>query len=111
MADPEGKKPDATRRTDNAFIGKVVPDPANPVALMRLTGYRGPSSDAGHTRLYFDSSISSYADIPDADIVHELPVPPEADPLGAVSLWIKRNSKLNIQASKQPGGEAPMFGQ
>ena len=111
MADTEGKKPDATRRTDSSFIGKAVPDPANPQPLMRLTGYRGASSEAGQTRLYLDSSISSYVDIPDADIVYELPVPPEADPLGAVNLWVKRSSKLNVQASKQQGGDATMFGQ
>src|SRR5258705_6384584 len=111
MADTEGKKPVATRRTEGSFIGKAVPDPANPQPLMRLTGYRGASSEAGQTRLYLDSSISSYVDIPDADIVYELPVPTEADPLGAVNLWVKRNSKLNFQASKQQGGEPSMFGQ
>src|SRR5690242_6416099 len=111
MADPEGKKPDAARRMDNPFIGKAVPDPANPQPLIRLTGYRGASSEAGHTRLYLDSNISSHVDIPDGDIVHELPVPVEADPLGAVTLWVKRNSKFNFQATKQQGGDSSMFGQ
>lgn len=112
MPEPEGKKPDAARRTDiNPFIGKVAPDPAHPQPLMRLTGYRGASSEAGHTRLYLDANISGYVDIPDADIVHELPVPHEVDPLGAVSLWVKQNSKLNFQASKSVGGDPSMFGQ
>jgi len=112
MPEPEGKKPDAARRTDvNPFIGKVAPDPANPQPLVRLTGYRGASSEAGHTRLYLDANISGYVDIPDADVVHELPVPHEVDPLGAVSLWVKQNSKLNFHASKTTGGDPSMFGQ
>src|SRR5215470_17680308 len=109
MAD-EGKKPEAGRRAEAGLIGKLVQDPANPESLMRITGYRGASSEAGHVRLYLDPDISSYVDIPEADVVHEQHIPAETDPLGAVTLWVKRSSKLNFKTTQQ-GGQQAMLGQ
>ncbi len=100
MADAENKKPDSGRRHDT-FISKIVADPANPPQLIRLGGYKGASSEAGHVRLYANPELSFYSDIPEGDILYETPVPADADPLGAVVLFVKRDSKIISSQSKQ----------
>ncbi|MDE3167668.1 MAG: hypothetical protein KGN36_17840, partial [Acidobacteriota bacterium] len=107
MADQD-KKPDARRPAEN-FVAKLVPDPANPPGLMRLAGYRGASSVEGHVRLYGNPDLSVYWDVPEADVAYEQPVPADTDPLGAVVLWIKRDSKIMTNLSQQEqGGQPPM---
>src|SRR5262245_1723917 len=96
----------ASRRSENAFVAKVVTDPANPPDLARLHGYRGASSEAGHTRLYADADLSAWTDIPEGDVVYEAPVPAEVDPLGAVIVWIKRDAKIQ---TKTKSGSGAMF--
>src|SRR5258706_4877318 len=107
-------KPEAKRPPDN-FVAKLVPDPANPPNVIRMTGYRGASPQEGSIRLYGNPDLSVYWDIPEADILHEQPVPQDADPLGAVTLWVKRDSKMTSNLSQQApgsqqasGGEQPM---
>jgi len=112
MADAENKKPDAGRRQDS-FISKVVADPANPPQLIRLGGYKGASSEAGHVRLYANAELSFYSDIPEGDVLYETPVPADTDPLGGVFLFVKRDSKIISSQSKQEsqpsgGGTEPM---
>ena len=104
MADSESKKPDtaradARRQPDN-FVSKLVPDPANPPDLIAspVTVARHPRK--GSTRLYANPELSLYYDIPEGDIAFEQPVPADADPLGAVTLWVKRDSKLMSNAQQ-----------
>jgi hypothetical protein len=112
MPDPENKKPDTkpeARRPAETFVSKLVPDPANPPNVIRMTGYRGASSQEGSIRLYVNPELSVYWDIPEGDVLFEQPVPHDADPLGAVTLWVKRDSKMTSNVSQQPsGGEQPM---
>src|SRR5690242_2420485 len=102
MAD-ESKKPDANRpegrRQGENFVARLVPDPANPPDLMRLSGYRGASSEEGSVRLYGNPELSFYWDIPEGDIVYEQSVPQDTDPLGAVVLWLKRDSKMTFRSA------------
>jgi len=114
MADAESKKPqegrsDARKQGDN-FVAKLVPDPAKPPDLIRLTGYRGASNQEGSVRLYGNAELSIYWDIPEGDVLYEQPVPSDADPLGAVTLWIKRDSKIVSNQSQQAqGGQQSMY--
>lgn len=98
MPDPENKKPS---RPADTFVSKIVTDPANPPDLTRLVGYKGASSEPNCTRLYLNPELNAYADIQDSDIVHEEPVPTSADPLGAVTLWVKRDAKLSPRSTQQ----------
>src|SRR5258706_11800163 len=119
MADSENKKPDKpdspkpespkshpVRHPADNFVSKLVPDPANPPDVIRLTGYPGASSQEGHIRLYANPELTTYWDIPEADVLYEKPVSPTVDPLGAVTLWIKRDSAIVSHAGKQGGDQA-----
>ena len=101
MADAEGKRPN---RPGDHFVSKIVSDPANPPEMVRLTGYRGASAEKAHIRLYANPELSVYWDIPEADVLYEQAVPLETDPLGSVTVWVKRDSKFI--PNKPKGAEA-----
>jgi hypothetical protein len=75
------------------FIARIVKDPANPPQTAMLTGYLGASSEKGHTRLYFDPSLSSYVEIPDDAILHSQDSG-EAGGLGGSHVWVRRDAEL-----------------
>jgi hypothetical protein len=78
------------------FVAKVRPSPDTNEQVQFLTGYVGRSSKRGHIRLYVDATLSTYIEIPTADILHALPKTKEEDPLGGSRLWVKKESKLAV---------------
>ena len=89
---------------DAAFIGRVVDDPANPTPTRLLTGWLGDAGEAGYRRLYADAELSSYVDIPEDAILYTEAIR-DAQPAGAVFVWIKRDA-----AVKQGGSAASRAG-
>jgi hypothetical protein len=85
MADETSKNAD--------FIGRVVGDAKNPPETRMLTGWFGDSGEDGYRRLYTDAELSSYVDIPDDDILYTEPIR-DAQPAGAVLVWIKRDAAV-----------------
>jgi len=90
-------EPRGTRRDD--FVAKIVKDPKQPPQAIVLTGFLGDSSEAGHTRLYFDQTLSRYVDLPDTGILHAEPLPKEHSPLGGHTVWVDRNAELATRAA------------
>jgi hypothetical protein len=79
------------------FVHKIVPDPANVPNVMRLVGYPGASSEANHERLYLTPDLSTYIEVPSEDVLHQMRMPADQDPLGAVVLWVKRDASLKYK--------------
>ena len=102
MAEAEPKGPN--RPAEN-FVSKIVQDPAHPPDVIRLTGYKGAAAEKKHIRLYANPELSVYWDIPETDVLYEQAVPTGTDPLGAVTLWIKQDSKI---MPKMKGAEQAM---
>jgi hypothetical protein len=75
------------------FVAQIVKDPANPPQTTLLSGYVGASSEAGHTRLYFDPGLTNYVEIPDDAILHHQDVD-EPGGLGGTHLWVRRDAEL-----------------
>src|SRR5215831_3706359 len=73
---------------------KIVTDPANPPDAVLLVGIQGASSEAGHTRLYFDPQFSNYIDIPDNALLHSQDIPADQSPFGQSYVWVKREALL-----------------
>ena len=82
-----------TPRMDD-FVSKIVTDPKNPPHTLLLKGFIGASSEEGHVRLYFDSELSDYIEIPEAAILHSQEVPKEKSPIGGSYVWIQRDAVL-----------------
>lgn len=76
------------------FVSKIVTDPKNPPNTLLLKGYIGASSEEGHIRLYLDSELSDYMEIPEAAILYSQDIPKEKSPVGGSYLWIQRDATL-----------------
>ncbi len=76
------------------FVAKIVTDPKNPPNTLLLKGFIGASSEKGYIRLYFDSELSDYIEIPETAVLHSLNVPPEKSPVGGSYVWIQRDASL-----------------
>ncbi|MBI3650016.1 MAG: hypothetical protein HY231_03085 [Acidobacteria bacterium] len=83
-----------TKPRKENFVSKIVKNPDSPPDTLLLRGYLGESSEAEHTRLYFDATLSSYVEIPDDAILHEEDVPKEQSPLGESFVWIKQDAEV-----------------
>ena len=92
MAEESGRKASGPRMDD--FVRRVVPDPNNPPNALLLSGYLGESSEEGHTRLYFDTSLSTYVEIPNDAILHTEPIPESSSSLGGSYIWINRDAEV-----------------
>lgn len=62
--------------------------------MLLLTGYLGASSEANHTRLYFDAALSNYVEIPDDAILHTQDISTDASSLAGTNVWIKKDAVL-----------------
>src|SRR6266481_3275541 len=87
MADDKSLKHDA-------LVSRIVGDPAQPADTIWLTGFLGPSSEAGHTRVYSDPSFETYVDVPTDAIIHTEPLPKDQSPLGGSYVWIKKDAEV-----------------
>jgi len=82
-----------TPRMDD-FVSKIVTDPKNPPNTILLRGFIGASSEEDYVRLYLDSELSDYMEIPEAAILYSQDVPKEKSPLGGSYLWIQRDASM-----------------
>jgi len=94
MNPPSDKKGDDLRSLRADWVGKVVRDPATPPGATTLVGYLGDSSKGDHVRVYLDHELSSFVDVPTADVLHAQRLPAEQSPLGEVIVWVKRDAKF-----------------
>jgi hypothetical protein len=81
--------------------GKGRPGPEKSGRILALDGVLGASTDSKQTRIYWDPSLSSYADIDTADIIHAEPLPKEQSPLGGSYIWVKRSAEVSVSAGGQ----------
>lgn len=88
------------QRGQSDFVAKLVTDPANPPETDVFTGYPGQSSQDKHARFYLDIALSQHIDVPEEDILLQMPVPDDTSGLGSVMVWVKKDAKL------QHGGPA-----
>lgn len=85
--DPDPKREDRS--------SKPPSDPAQPPEAIVLTGYVEPRGRAGYVRLYLDTSLRSYIDVPEPDIRHRERVAGEESSVGPrTTLWIRRGALL-----------------
>ena len=82
-----------TPRMDD-FVAKIVTDPRNPPNTLLLKGYIGASSEEGHVRLYLDSELSDYVEVPEAAILHSQDIPKDKSPIGGSYVWIQRDATV-----------------
>jgi hypothetical protein len=89
---------DTSKLRYDDFISNVQPDPAKPESTIMLSGFvgRGPE---GHARVYPDPTLGTWYDIPEADVLHSIPIADSK--LGGSYIWVRASSEI------KPGSAAP----
>jgi hypothetical protein len=95
MAEQTGSK----LRYDD-FIANVIPDPAKVEPTLLLSGFVGRGGADGSVRIYPEPSLNKWLDVPEADIVHSMPIPDS--PLGGSHVWVKRSAEIRPGAAAAP---------
>jgi len=91
---------------EEEFIKNLVPDPSLPPDVMLLSGFSGRSSRPGHWRLYLTPEVTSFIDIPEADIVHSQPLDKNQNPLGGTLVWVRRGADLKTTSTASRESQA-----
>jgi hypothetical protein len=74
------------------FIAKLVPDPAKVEPTLLLSGFVGRGAAEGTVRIFPEPSLGTWYDVPEADIVHSMPIPDS--PLGGSHIWVRRDAPI-----------------
>jgi len=91
------------------FIREFVTDPANVPDVACLYGYLGQSTEEGHERLYQTPSLTPYIEIPAKAILRRQKAAREDDPLGGVTLWVRRDANLIYKMTPTAQAQASYF--
>ncbi len=81
-------------KNETSFISSLVSDPDKVPDMIFLSGFVGPSSLQGYTRLYLNVVLSEYFEIPQDAVLHSLRLPAASNFLGETALWIKKDAEL-----------------
>jgi len=82
---PDEEKKPGESLSQHQFVGQVRPDPsAPPSAVVYLEGLAGNSDREGWVRLYFNRSLTYYAEFRREDVVFTEPIPPEQSPIAGI---------------------------
>jgi hypothetical protein len=96
-----------TRIPRDAFVSRLVPDPANldadPPRVLR--GYVGDSDEEGYSRIYCGPELAVYADVRDEDILHY----EAATDGGEHTMWARPDAQVKYGRRGAPKSEASGF--
>lgn len=92
------------------FIQAVAGDGTSPPDVRVLSGWLGASGEEGFVRLYLDSSLSTYVDIPKDAILYSEEIP-SSHPAGQRTVWVKSDAELKEGGSAITRAAKFLFGQ
>jgi hypothetical protein len=85
------------------FIPAVQPDPAKPEPSVMIAGYVGHGAE-GHVRIFPDATLNTWYDVPEADVIHSLPI---ADAkLGGSYVWVRASAAIKPGSAAVGAGTA-----
>jgi hypothetical protein len=85
------------------FIANVIPDPAKVEPTLLLSGFVGRGGAEGAVRIYSDPTLNKWVDVPEADIVHSMPIPDSK--FGGSYVWARASAQIkpgNAAATEAP---------
>jgi hypothetical protein len=91
------------------FTAAVHPDPAKPEASVMMAGYVGHGAE-GHVRIFPDATLNTWYDVPEADVIHSLPISDAK--LGGSYVWVRASAaiKPGSAAAAAGAGATPVGG-
>jgi len=106
---PGGRRPGTARVPRADFVQKLVRDPrnlSNKDGMLTLSGFVGDSDEPGYTRIYFEPTLDSYADVLDEEILH---YQPDSNGGPGQMLWARRDAKVKYGRRGEGKREAAGF--
>jgi hypothetical protein len=83
------------------FVANVQPDPAKPESTVMLSGFVGRGAE-GHVRVYTDPSLGTWYDVPEDDVVHNMPIADSK--LGGSYVWARASAQIKPGSSAGGAG-------
>lgn len=103
MADQGKKGGDQGSFEQDPFVDRLRPEPSTPPAeVATLEGLAGKSDRDGWARIYFNTSLTFYAEFRREDIAYTEPIPPEQSPmqgLKATRVGIRKDAVIEYTRS------------
>ncbi|MHB8271917.1 hypothetical protein [Bradyrhizobium sp.] len=87
------------------FIANVIPDPAKVEPTLLLYGFVGGGGAEGAVRIYSDPTLNKWVDVPEADIVHTMPIPDSK--FGGSYVWARASAQIKPGNAAAAATEAP----
>lgn len=84
------------------FVRDLVSDPANPPKIAVLGGFLGKSSAKDCVRLYLDSTLQRYVEIPEEAILFRQKLDRAVSPLGGSRIWVRADAEIIPPQVQQP---------
>jgi hypothetical protein len=93
------------------IVTKLIPDPANNISYSIIYGLIGKSANENCIRVYFNESLSKYADIPKESIKHYETASSLSDKVKSrkCKLWVISDAKVELQSYKSHNSIAVKF--
>lgn len=83
----------AVKRSE--WVQKVKGEPSGTTQLVVVNGYIGDSPQPDHVRIYFDSRLSRFVDVPETAVRHQEDIA-NSNPPGAQRIWLDPDAEIKI---------------
>jgi hypothetical protein len=89
------------------LVAALASDPSKPPEkATKLFGYPGPAAEKGSIRLWLDTDLTTYVDVPDAAILHSQTLPDDQ----GTWLWVDPEAKLTVSSTQSHEVQADFLG-
>src|ERR1700754_3167830 len=89
------------------LVAALASDPSKPPEkATKLFGYPGPAAEKGSLRLWLDTDLTTYVDVPDAAILHSQTLPDDQ----GTWLWVDPAATLTVSSTQSHEVQADFLG-
>lgn len=104
---PDDKRSGSKGIPHHPLVAALASDPSKPPEkATKLFGYPGPAAEKGTIRLWLDSDLTSYVDVPDEAILHSQTLPDDQ----GTWLWVDPTATLTVSSTQSHEVQAEFLG-
>lgn len=104
---PDEKRSGSKGIPHHPLVSALASDPSKPPEkATKLFGYPGPAAEKGAIRLWLDSDLTSYVDVPDEAILHSQTLPDDQ----GTWLWVDPAATLTVSSTQSHEVQAEFLG-
>jgi hypothetical protein len=104
---PDEKRSGSKGIPHHPLVSALASDPSKPPErATKLFGYPGPAAEKGAIRLWLDSDLTTYVDVPDEAILHSQTLPDDQ----GTWLWVDPGATLTVSSTQSHEVQAEFLG-